>query len=527
MEIKSYFSQDRSYYRWLVLGNVILTTFMAATSAVSTIIAGDAIQGELALSDTLSIWVTTLYLLSLNITVPTANWFADHYGNIRIYSLGVLFFTIGAGFGGFAGDFYFLAIARVLEGIGAGLIFPIGLALIAKNFPGPKLPLAMNLYLGLGFGGGFGIGMYISGYLTQFHSWREIFLLFIPFGLLASISCWLSRKTIPDKERIPFDLWGFLLISLFISSLLVALTLGPIPSTAEGWRSPFIIGCLVLAIVSLIGAFFIEKSHPYPLIRLPLFKDLVFTVSTIAMFVLGMSLFGTLGTATDYMLHGLFYEKYVSGKLCMIFGVTMGIFSMLTSLLIKFIPTPLLTLLGLSILVFSYFLNNEMSWLTGPSQLIPLLFLRGMGLGLSLGPVTIQAIREIPREFASSAATLLTFVRQIGGTYGGTILSIFTIRRKIFHATRFGEQVALQTTGYQETFRNLYEKFSTQIPDKGFEGAAAKATIIKNIETQAFIQAQNDSMIVFGYITAAVAILLLILNVHRYLANRRKSALDH
>lgn len=522
MALRDYFSPDRPYFPWLVLLNVITTTFMAAMSSVATLIGGDAIQGELALSDTLSIWLTTLYLLALNITVPTANWFADHYGNIRIYTLSVLIFSFGAGLAAFSYNFAIIAFARVLEGIGAGMIFPIGLALIARSFPPERLPLALNLYIGCGFGGGFGLGTFVSGLLTQFYTWRYIFFLFIPFGIAAAASCWLSRRKIPEREKIPFDLWGFCSLACFIASLLVALTLAPLPSTDAGWRSPLIMGSLAVAALSFFLTLWIESRHPHPIIHLSLFKDLVFGVSAVTMFLIGMSLFGSLGTTVDYMLHGLFYEKYSSGKLAMTFGLMLGIFSMIASLLVKFLPTLLLTFSGLFLLILSFFLNNELSWLTGPEQITLILLLRGIGIGLSLGPVTTQALHDIPKELASRAATLLTFTRQVGGTYGGAVLAYFTIKQKIFHTARFGEQAAIQTTGYQETLRRIAGKFTTDVSDNGFELSAAKAAIVQNIKTQAFIQAQNDALLLFGYIGIAVFLLLLILNIRRYWMRRNE-----
>ncbi len=148
-----------------------------------------------------------------------------------------------------------------------------------------------------------------------------------------------------------------------------------------------------------------------------------------------------------------------------------------------------------------------MSWLTGYAQLIPILILRGMGIGLALGPTTSLALQNIPTELKTTAATVLTFFRQVGGTYGGTLISIFSIRQTIFHAARFGEQANAQLPAYKLTLKNLYDKF----PDP----AQAKAAIVKNILNQAYIQGMNDALIIFGYVTAAVALILVLLLSYR------------
>ncbi len=519
----SIFSSDHPAYPWIILTNVIVTTFMAIFSAVATIISDDAIQGELALSDTLAIWITTLYLLGVNTTVPTGNWFANHFGKKRTYSVGVLIFTFGSGLAGFANDFWILGFARLIEGIGAGMIFPVGLALIATAFSKEKLSLALILYIGIGFGGGLGLGCYLAGYFTEFMSWRIIFFLMIPFGLLAALSCWLSRKKLPERIYVPFDYWGYFFFATFVASLLVALTLAPLPSTAEGWRSPLIIGLIVIAVICLFSAIYVESRHPNPMIPLPLFKDPIFAVSTLSMFLLGMSLFASVAVTTNYMIHGLFYEKYIVGKIAMTYGLTMAVCSILSSALIRFLPIPILIFWGLFLLICSYFLNNEMSWLTGPDQIIPILILRGAGLGFALGPTTVLALQEVPKELSSQAATLLTFFRQVGGTYAGTLIAIFTIKRKIFHAARWGEQANAQIPGYKVTYRKIFGQFYSDLSDKGGLGSTlqAKAEIIKNIEIQAFIQGQNDALIIFGYVTSVVALILLAFTIRRYMKSKK------
>jgi EmrB/QacA subfamily drug resistance transporter len=499
----SIFSYDHPYYPLHITINVILTTFLAVVSAVSTMIADASIQGELALSNTQAIWITTLYLLGVNTTVPTGNWFANQFGANRMYTYGVVIFSFASLLAGISTNFMTLVAARFLEGVGAGFIFPIGLSLIVQSMPKEKIRVAVNMYIGIAFGAGLSIGIFLSGYLSQFESWRDVFFLIFPIGVLATASCWLCRKPVPETKKTPFDLFGFTTFFLFIASLLIALTMAPIPATTEGWRSPYIIGLLATAAFSLIACILIEKRHPNPLIPLSLFKDPIFSVGLAAMLLLGMATFASVSVTVNYMLNGLFYEKFTAGKIAAVYGLTIGVFSILASYISKIIPIPFLTFTGLGLLVFSYFYNNELSWLTGYTQVITILLIRGIGIGLSLGPTTILTLSGLPPELRASGTTILTFFRQIGGTYGGTIIAIFSIRQTILHTARFGEQANTQLPAYKMTFHNLYDKF----PD----AALAKAAIIHNIKTQAYIQGLNDALIVIGYVTGAVGLILMTL----------------
>jgi DHA2 family multidrug resistance protein len=515
MNKPSFFSEEHPIYPILITTNVILTTLLTIFAAVATMIADKSIQGELAMSDTYSIWITTLYLLGLNTIVPSANWFANHFGFKRMYTFSVLLFTLSSFLAASSQNFLMLAIARTIQGMGAGFIFPIGLALIVQSLPKEKVVLGINLYIAGAFGGGIGLGVPLAGYFSQFSSWRMIFLLIIPFGLLTALSCWLSRSKIPEIKKVPYDFKGFFFFASFIATLLVALTLGPIASTDEGWRSPYIILLFIAALLSLIGTFIVEKNNPHSLIPISLFKDPIFTVSSAAMFLLGMATFASVGVSIQYMLDGLFYEKFVTGKIASIYGITIALISVLASTLIKIIPVPLLTFLGLSCLVFSYFLNNELSWLTGVDQVRAILLIRGIGIGLSLGPTTLMALHGIPDEFKTAAATLLTFFRQAGATYGSTLIALFSIRQTIFHTARFSEQTNTQLPAYKKTFQNLYNKFPDQVQ--------AKIAIAKNLKIQAFIQGLNDALIAFGYMTGVVAFILMILIGYKIWQKKRIS----
>ena len=497
------FSEDHPAYPIVITTNVILTTFLVILAVVVTMIAYPSIQGDLALSDTQSIWLTTLNLLGANLAVPCASWFGSSFGFKRMYTYSVILFTLASLLAALANNFFVLASARLIEGIGGGFIFPLGLTLIIQSLSKARIPLGINLYVMGVFGVGLGFGIPLAGYLTQFESWRDAFFLIVPISSLTAISCWLTRAKAPLLERKPFDWFGFLTFSFFTCTFLIALTMGPIPATDSGWHTPYIWAFFTIAAISLIACIFIERRHPDPIFPIQLFKDPIFSVSLIAMFLLGMATFASVSTSIQYMLNGLFYEKFVTAKIAAVYGIMIGIISVLANYLSKLIPIPVFTCTGLLLLTFSYFYNNELSILTGPSQVIAILIVRGIGVGLALGPTTLLALYGIPNELKSQAATIVTFFRQVGATYGGTLISIISIRQTIFHTARFGEQANGQLPAYKMTFHNLYNKF----PDP----TLAKAAIIQNIKTQAYIQGLNDAFIAFGYVTAAVTLILILL----------------
>jgi MFS transporter, DHA2 family, multidrug resistance protein len=513
--------REKPAYLFLTIANVLIVTFLSVLATVTTIMGGDAIQGELALSDDNATWLTTLNLLGINTIVPASSWFGDRFGYKTMLGLGIIIFAFSSLLGALSINFAMLGMARFLEGVGSGYIFPIGLAIITQNLTPKQLPLGLILYVITAFGAGFAIGLPLSGMLTQFYSWRLIFWIIFAVAFLIFFSVSLIQEDTMRQKTSRFDYFGYFFFALFISSLLIALTYGPMFSTNEGWRSPFILGCFSIAFLSFVLTILIERKHESPILPLGLFRYPVYATTCVAMFLLGMSIFASVGTMMQYMMEALKYERFVSGKIGIIYGAPLAIFSVIASLLIKKIPVTIVTVMGLCLLVYSYFLNGILDWQTGPAQILWILLLRGIALGLALGPATVQALEAIPKELKNKGATILTFFRQVGGTYGGTLIAILVIKRKIFHAARFGEQSNMQLPGFQVTARKLASHYGSSFYDRtGNSEALTKATIVQNIEVQAYIQAINDALFVFGWVTLIVTLVLVFISSYQWLKNR-------
>jgi DHA2 family multidrug resistance protein len=494
---------------WIVLTNVLAMTFASLFSAAATLIADTAIQGDLALSAPEAGWVTILYMFGVNTTVPLASWLGVRYGTKKLYFLGVAIFTLGTLGVSLATHFFTLGFSRLIEGIGAGIIFPIGLSLIPQVFPSDRLRLPLALYVTVGFGGGLGIGTLAAGFITQWGSWRDSFIYLLPIGVAAMMGCALLHiESKQEKEKL-FNIPGFCCLVVTIGSLLIALNLGALPSTNGGWRSPFILSQFALAACGGIGLCFFEKRHSSPLFPPLLFRDPVFSSSCFALLIVGMSLFLTISASTSYMLTALNYDKTSTGLITLTYGVCVALASLASSPLMRRVPIPLLSLMGLSCLAASYFLHQRILYQTGWRELLPLLILRGIGVGISLAPLTAQGLSRAPELLKTGAAALLTFTRQLGATYGGTLMTIVVIKRSIFHTARFSESVNRQIPGFQETYAKLYDALSSDLSTDQIEASKrATAAVIDNIQMQAFVTSLNDTAWILGWTTCAAILIL-------------------
>lgn len=511
------YSISPAWYPWILFIQVVSISICIVLSAMSTMVAFDLIAGELSFTKPQTIWLTTIYMLGSNITSPISVHLAKRYGTKNIYCLAVIIFTSSALILGGGHTFETIFLSRFLEGVGGGLIFPIGLGMVVSNCSPTTKKLMISLYTSLIFGAGVGLGLPLSGYIAEHFSWRYLFHGIAPFGIFSLLLCALIQKETPKEENLPpIDYLGWFLYGCTVSSLIVAIALAPLTSTNEGWQEPFIQGCLLLFVLSFLAFLIVEKRHINPVIPLPLFRSPFFMIGCVAIFLLGSTIFASISTTMTFMLHGLFFERLVAAKIGMIYGLTFAAVTLISNVLIeKKFPIYVLVLSGIAILVLSYLLNNTFSWQTSPAQIYPILILRGIGLGITVGPITIAALQGVPKIKAATATTILTTFRQMGAAYGGVLISWIQIKREIFHTARFAEGVDPNHPTYQVTEKNLlYTLNQTGFSSHIDPAKRVQLEIISNLKIQSFIQSQNDAMMVFGAVVFAIGLIVLFLVLH-------------
>jgi EmrB/QacA subfamily drug resistance transporter len=502
-------NRDSAIYPWLVFSNVLLMTLIAVYLALATFIPNSEIIGELALSDTLSLWISLLNLLGVNITVPLTGYLVERYGLKTVFLWGIGGITFGSLLVATTTGFMQLALGRTIEGLGGGLIFPTGLTILSYVFPKEKRRIAANLYFLFSFGGGTVLAGNLVGAIAESGHWRMVFWPVVAAGGLGMISTWILNEETEKREGLLFDFWGYLALIILVSGFLVGMMNGNLPSVAEGWRSPLVLGSFAIAFVSLICLIAIEKKHPTPILPISLFQDPIFALVGLNLFVVGLSLFSSSSMLISLMMEGLHFSRTVTGQIAGFYGLSLIFGSGLSILLGKKWPPAALSFCGICFLLFSFSLNAQVTHLTGEGQMALLNTMRGIGQGLILGPITGQGILFVPKERAAEGATVLTFLRQVGGTIGAAIASMLVIRRDIFHTARFGEQTTTQIPGYEETFQTLTTYLSQNTsPQQAIVQQQAEHIIIKSVHNQSFITSTNDVFVLFAYITLITSALL-------------------
>lgn len=509
---------------WIILINISLATFWAIISAVAAGIANTTISGALIIDSSLSSWIFTSYLMAVGTCLPLSGELADKYGAKCIFFVGLCIFIVGSGAAGFAFNFYSLIIFRIIEGIGAGIIFPLSLTIIAKEFKPAQLPMAMALYMGIGFGLGMAAGFLVGGFFGEFAPWQGLFFMNIAVGIPLLFITWSVHHETEPKKLPPFDFLGFFFFAVFVVSLLLIVTSAKQPWNTKGYTSPLIVTCYFLSSISFVLLIITELRVKRPVVALKLFKEKAFVVSCVTIAIIGVILFGTINLIPDVLEFQLRYEKWKIGLLMLSSGLVFGVVGPLAGFLSKMIDVRLLALFGLVLLAISCFMNMPLTIHSDQWQFTWMLIVRSIGVAISIGPITALGLSEVPKEILAEGTTLITFARQIGGAFGSSIMGLIIVDRREFHNQMFGAQV----DPYSPAFQNVVGQVTYRLKDvAGFTSETAtkhaKAALADNIVSQSQMAATNDAYFVIGIVTSLLALVLGWIIIHTLLKKKKRA----
>ncbi len=416
-----------------ILFAVMLGLFLGALDQTIVGPALPTIATDLAGND-LYVWSITIYLLTSTVTVPFWGKLSDLYGRKPIFMIGIVIFLVGSALSGLSQNMAMLILFRGIQGIGAGTLFPVALAIIGDMFT----PAERGKYQGL-FGAVFGIafvvGPLVGGFLTEQVSWHWIFYVNIPIGLVALfvISRLLPNVKTAQASR-NFDILGGAIFTVAISILLVGLT----NKQFGEWTDPTVGGFILAGVLGTLLFIWAEARAKEPIIPLDLFRNRTYSSSMVSTFFASFAFFGAIIFLPRWFqfVHGFTPTDSGLAALPLMVGL---IFSSIVSGLIvartgsyKWLLVGAIAIMGVA--------TALMTQLTADTPLLVVwfwMFLAGLGVGPTFSVFTIVVQNAVPYRQLGVATSNLTFFRQIGGSVALAIVGT------IFGST-FLEQVGPQ-----------------------------------------------------------------------------------
>jgi DHA2 family multidrug resistance protein len=341
-------------YRWLVLSGVMIATFMAVLDATIVNVALPKLMSSFGVTVDRVEWVLTAYLLIFGVMLPTSGWLADHLGYKLIFTLGLFLFTVSSFLCSLAWDFNMLILFRVLQGAGSGILMPVGMAIITREFPPEKRGIALAFW-SMAASASVSLGPAIGGYLIDHFSWHTIFDVNVPVGIFGMAAAVIILREHKAADSRTFDLIGFLSLSAFLTSLLLALASGNSAWNTGGWTSDYILACFAVSAVSLVVFLTTEFSVAHPLIELNLFKNFNFAVCNVVLFLFGLGMFGSTFLLPIYLQNSLGYTPLQAGLVFLPVGIMQGLVAPLAGWYSDRFSPKLPSILGVILMAFTFY----------------------------------------------------------------------------------------------------------------------------------------------------------------------------
>ena len=502
----STFDTNSPTYRWWLLANVMIGTFMAVLDATIVNVGLPKIMASYGVGIDKIEWVLTAYMLSLAVMLPTSGWLADKFGYKRIYFFGLFLFTLGSFLCGMSPNEDFLIFSRVIQGLGAGFLMPVGMAIITREFPPEQRGIALGFW-SIASAASVSFGPLIGGYLVDNFSWPLIFDVNIPIGIGGMLATAIIQKEFRNKSIRSFDVVGFISVSIFLPVLLYALTEGNAATNSGGWHSPIILICFGIAALSftifLVNEFLVKE----PLIDLRLLGNYNFGISALVMFIFGIGMFGSTFLIPLYLQNSMGYTAIQAGAVFLPLGFIQGFIAPLAGIFSDKVNPKVPIIIGALLLAFSFYLNSSMSYQTELDYIMMTLYIRGLSMGLLFGPLTTISLYSIPRHKMAQASGISNVIRQVGGSFGVALLTSIFTTRITFHSQLYGEALQTFSPVYQSVISHLGSYVTSVTGNVGPTAVSqAKYILQSNLSKQAFIQSIDDDFMLAAIITLISAV---------------------
>lgn len=488
-------------YKWFVLANIMLGTFMAVLDATIVNVGLPKIMASFGVGIDKIEWVITAYMLSMAVMLPTSGWLGDKFGYKRLYFLGLFLFTLGSMLCGMSNDENTLIMSRVIQGLGAGTIQPLGMAIITREFPPQQRGMALGFWA-ISAAASVSFGPLIGGYLVDNFSWQLIFDVNIPFGIAAMVFTVLIQREYFNPKVGKFDLVGFISVVIFFPLTLYALSEGTAATNSEGWTAPYILGCFAIAALALTVFLTRELTTENPLIELRLLGNYNFGMSNLVMMIFSMGMFGSTFLLPLYLQNSMGYTAVQAGSVFLPVGIIQGIMSPIAGKMSDKFNPKFPIILGVVLLGLSFVLNSKLTYLSENSFVMLSLYIRGFAMGIVFTPLSNLSLLTIPREKMAQASGISNTIRQFGGSLGVAMFTTLLISRVNYHSQMYGAAIQSGSQQFKNVASNL--AFYAQQHVGGNMATAvqqSKYMILSHVNKQAYIQGIDDDFWIAALIT--------------------------
>ena len=442
-----------SFNPWLIASAVMLATFMEVLDTSVANVALPHISGNLSASTEEATWVLTSYLIANAIILPATSWLTTVFGRKKFLITCIIIFTVASALCGAATNLNMLILARILQGAGGGALQPIAQSVLLESFPPIKRGAAMAVY-GLGVVVAPIIGPTLGGWITDNYSWRWIFYINLPIGILA---VFMANAFVEDppylKNQKPgrIDYIGFSFMALGLAMLELTLDTG---QQNDWFESSLVTFYAVTSAAALIFFVFWELYTPEPIVNLRVFLNRNFAIGCALIACVGVVLYGSTALLPLFLQTLLGYPAVQSGLAVSPRGVGSVISMLIVGRLIGKVDGRYLIAFGFFVLAYSTYIFTGITLEIAQSNIMIPMIISGFAMGFVFVPLTTISMGTLPNEQISNASGIYNLMRNTGGSIGIAAITAFLSRGEQTHQS----YLAGYLNEYSQPFQDLIQR---------------------------------------------------------------------
>ncbi|MEJ5226697.1 DHA2 family efflux MFS transporter permease subunit [Thermodesulfovibrio sp.] len=470
---------------WIVL-TVMLPTFIEILDTTINNVALRHIQGDMSAGIDESTWIITSYLVANAVVIPMAGWLSRVFGRKNYLIFSISLFTFASLLCGISWDLNTLIFFRILQGIGGGGLQPLSQSILLESFPKHQYGKAMAIY-GMGIILAPIFGPMIGGWISDNFSWRWIYYINIPIGIISILMTYLVIEDPPylKRERLKIDYPGIIFLSLGIGCLQVVLDKGE----REDWfDSNLIVTLSIISLISLIVLVWWElKRAEHPVVNLRLFKDKNFLFGNLVMFFTFINLFGSIILLPIYLQNLMGYTAYLAGLVLGPAGIVQLIAFPISGKISDRINPKIPLAFGIVMCAYSTYLMSLFNLQADFWSFVYPRAVLALGMAFVITPLAVMTVAFVPKEKMQDATPLSAVIRNIGGSVGTAVVTTIVSQRAQFHQYRLIENL----TPYDLPYQNMIEKLSEYLSTRSL--LSPEAALYRELVRQANSIAFNEA----------------------------------
>jgi DHA2 family multidrug resistance protein len=484
---------------WMIAVSVMIATFMVVLDSSVANVALPHIAGNLSASTDESTWVLTSYLVSNAIMLPAAGWITRRIGRKRLFMISIVVFTAASLLCGISVNLPMLILARVLQGFGGGGMQPLAQSILLESFPPRQHGTAMAVY-GAGIVVAPVIGPTLGGWITDSYSWRWIFYINLPVGLLALIMVNLYIEDPPyirQAFRGAIDYLGFGLMALWLGTLQLLLDKG---QEMDWFATTWIRWVTAVSLIAFVVFIFREFTDPEPIVQLRVLANRNFCVGTLITGIYGFVLYGTTALLPLFLQTLMGYPALDSGLAVSPRGIGSLASMIVAGILVRYVDGRLMVAAGFAILGYSTIMLSHINLGVSMVSIIIPNVLNGFSGGLIFVPMTTMAMGRLRKQEIGNASGIYNLMRNIGGSIGISSVTTMLVRGSQTHQNFLAANITAGNSGVGAMLQGMQAKLSLSGADTYTAHQKALGALYQNMQRQASLLAYIDNFRWLGYL---------------------------